>query len=212
MDTVLFFARFTTVHYHCRHKGQRNQHCAKSFPSEFMILVLTILPTIAMSAPVATQEPHWINPCDLPDPFEDFNNPPPIPPRELLKQVVETSNIAKKHARAVKDEFVREKFQDASFDVDYMRQEWLPEVPRATFNHFKSMNASEAYKKSYEYMQFYAVGIEEMKFDQILYPESDGGFKDEFQNLQNHARPVLCRLHLGIIVMKIKQNPDVMRK
>ncbi|XP_076362608.1 uncharacterized protein LOC143253143 isoform X2 [Tachypleus tridentatus] len=181
-----------------------------------MALIYGLLPAFTVSAPLPTGKPHWINPCDLPeqllDPNEDFDNLPPISKKDLVSHVIEAANTARKHAGVVKNQFLETYFPDEEFNVDYMRQHWLPEVPPTTFGHFKSMNISGAYKQTFEFMQYYAVGVEEMRLDQDLHPESGATFQERFQEIQFNARTLLCNLQFGMINMKIKQNPDILRQ
>ncbi|XP_022239176.1 uncharacterized protein LOC106457500 isoform X1 [Limulus polyphemus] len=183
--------------------------------SIFFVCVLSLVPFKAMSAPLGSGErPRWVNPCGLPDhlldPDSDLQNLPPFTAKELVSKVVEVTESAKNHAEAVEQEFRKEVFKDSAFNVDYMRQEWLPVIPPTSEDHFGGIDVKEAYKKAFEYLQYYAVGVDEMKMDQVLHPES-GQFLDHFQEVENRIREVLCELQLGMYTLKIRQNPDVMK-
>ncbi|XP_076345868.1 uncharacterized protein LOC143244664 isoform X2 [Tachypleus tridentatus] len=194
---------------------RKNKIPVLDLQSIFFVCVLSLVPFKAMSAPLGSGErPRWVNPCGLPehllDPDSDLQNLPPFTAKELVSKVVEVTESAKNHAEAVEQEFRKEVFKDSAFNVDYMRQEWLPVIPPTSEDHFEGIDVKEAYKKAFEYLQYYAVGVDEMKMDQVLHPES-GQFLDHFQEVENRIREVLCELQLGMYTLKIRQNPDVMK-
>lgn len=70
------------------------------------------------------------------------------------------------------------------------------------------MNNETAFQKAYEYLQYFGVGLEQILLDQVLY---DGQFATLFREVENHLTQVLCELQLGMYMLKIEPNPDVMR-
>ncbi|XP_076334435.1 uncharacterized protein LOC143238248 isoform X2 [Tachypleus tridentatus] len=202
-------------HFPSNHRRKTNCLSPSNLQRVIVVCVLTLVPVTATSAPLGSGEkPRWVNPCGLPDhlldPDSDFQNLPPFSLKELVSKVVEVTESTKNHAESVENEFRMKVFKDSAFNVDYMRQEWLPVIPPISKDHFKSVNVREAYRKTFQYLQYYAVGVDEMKMDQVLHPES-GQFLDHFQEVENRIREVLCEFQLGMYTLNIRQNPDVMK-
>ena len=57
-----------------------------------------------------SQSPKWVNPCRLPthpiDPDKDFAGAPPVPVKELLRNVMNRAKFARNHGNQVKEVFV----------------------------------------------------------------------------------------------------------
>lgn len=57
-----------------------------------------------------SQSPKWVNPCRLPthpiDPDKDFAGAPPVPVKELLRNVMNRAKFARNHGQQVKETFV----------------------------------------------------------------------------------------------------------
>ncbi|EEC06517.1 hypothetical protein IscW_ISCW004744 [Ixodes scapularis] len=101
-------------------------------------------------------------------------------------------------------------FSDSEFEesVAYYMQSWLPNVPAPTEEHFKTMTKEEAYRTSFGYVQYYAVGLEQAVLDQIFH---NGPFHRLFLEIQNNLGQLLCELQLGIVHFNVAKNPDVLR-
>ncbi|XP_065287521.1 uncharacterized protein [Dermacentor albipictus] len=101
-------------------------------------------------------------------------------------------------------------FSDSEFEdsvASYM-QSWLPNVPTPSQDHFKSMTKEEAYKTTFGYVQYYAVGLEQAVLDQIFH---NGPFHRLFLEIQQNLGQLLCELQIGIVHFNVAKNPDVLR-
>ncbi|KAH7981161.1 hypothetical protein HPB49_022115 [Dermacentor silvarum] len=101
-------------------------------------------------------------------------------------------------------------FSDSEFEdsvASYM-QSWLPNVPTPSEEHFKSMTKEEAYKTTFGYVQYYAVGLEQAVLDQIFH---NGPFHRLFLEIQQNLGQLLCELQIGIVHFSVAKNPDVLR-
>uniref|UniRef100_T1IIR0 Uncharacterized protein n=1 Tax=Strigamia maritima TaxID=126957 RepID=T1IIR0_STRMM len=182
--------------------------------SYWIAVVLLLVSAVTMSAPVPTT-PKWVNPCGVnPDQVlgssESEIEIPPMKPHELFNNIALQALLAKEHADAVIAEFVMDAFRDPHFptystDLHY---DWLPHPSRPSPQDLDTLQIEGALRQSYETLQHYAVGLEQLVMDQILH---GGDFLDHFRQLEGKLRQVLCELQLAMIEMKIKQNPDVQR-
>lgn len=111
-------------------------------------------------------------------------------------------------ANKTKIEFAKETFSDPDFmkQFNWVAYDWLPKIPSTTNHH---VGYEELLSKCYEHMQRYAVAIEQMILDQILY---DGNYVDQFREMEQVASTVLCPLQHAILAMKIKSNKDVTKE
>lgn len=188
--------------------------CLDKRSSLHLYLLLLLSASIMSASPRKQNKPRWVNPCDLAghvfDPSRDMTNAPSISMEELYNNVISRARVCRDHALKAKENFLRETFGDPEFEAgvsDY-RQDWLPESPEITDEHFNSMNNETAFQKAYEYLQYFGVGLEQILLDQVLY---DGQFATLFREVENHLTQVLCELQLGMYMLKIEPNPDVMR-
>lgn len=168
-----------------------------------------------MAAPIGSgTTPAWVNPCVL-DPDQVLSSgggaePTNQPPIKLYRSIVIQAENSKESTDKLIPEFVLETFKDPQFpsyskDLSY---KWLPVLPEPTPDHIQSLSAEHALRSSYEYIQYYAVGLEQIVLDQVMY---DGTFLDQFRSLEGKLRQVLCELQVAMLEMKIKQNADVTR-
>lgn len=59
------------------------------------------------------------------------------------------------------------------------------------------------------YMQYYAVGLEQVRLDQTLY---GGDFQGDINTMEDKIGQVLCEVRLTMFAQKVQPNDDVTRK
>lgn len=184
-------------------------------PQFWCFLTIFMCASAVMAAPIRRDKPRWVNPCDLEghvfDPSSDLEGAPPIEVVDLYNNVLDRAKVAKNHATHVKDTFLKMSYLD---DPDFVkgmssrRQNWLPEIPEPSEATFRSYTKEQAFRESFEYLQYFAVGIEQIILDQVIH---DGQFVSLFRDVENNLTQVLCELQLGIYVLRIPTSPDVLR-
>ncbi|KAH6948359.1 hypothetical protein HPB50_023545 [Hyalomma asiaticum] len=113
-------------------------------------------------------------------------------------------------SRCSRVEHLERTFSDSEFEdsvASYM-QSWLPGVPTSSEESFRSMTKEEAYKTTFGYVQYYAVGLEQAVLDQIFH---NGPFHRLFLEIQQNLGQLLCELQIGIVHFNVAKNPDVLR-
>lgn len=66
-----------------------------------------------------------------------------------------------------------------------------------------------AFRKSFEYLQYYAVGLEQVRIDQVLH---SGEFLNDIADMEAKLRQVLCELQISMLSLRVEQNPDITRR
>ncbi|CAG2110559.1 unnamed protein product [Medioppia subpectinata] len=101
-------------------------------------------------------------------------------------------------------------FPDPEFEegVKTYRQEWLPEVPATSEQVFQRMSFDEAFTTAYEYIQHFAVGLEQILLDQVLH---DGKMTTDFKDIEYDLFQLLCEIQLGMHLQNIQPKADVLR-
>lgn len=180
------------------------------------VTVLAVLFHSTMSAPVSrtgdsSDHPLWVNPCNLPDDARghaDHLSPQDV--RNMLDAVANRARVASEEADKAKRRFLERTFADSEFEdsvASYM-QSWLPNVPMPTEDHFRSMTKEEAYKKTFGFVQYFAVGLEQAVLDQIFH---NGPFHRLFLEIQQNLGQLLCELQIGIVHFNVAKSADVLR-
>ncbi|XP_077502100.1 uncharacterized protein LOC144113072 isoform X4 [Amblyomma americanum] len=181
------------------------------------VTVLAVLFHSAMSAPVSrsgenNDHPLWVNPCNLPDDASGHaGHLRPQDVRNMLDAVANRARVASEEAEEAKRKFVERTFSDSEFEdsVASYRLPWLPNVTTPSEEHFKSMTKEEAYKTTFGYVQYYAVGLEQAVLDQIFH---NGPSHPLFLKIQENLGQLLCELQIGIVHFNVAKNPDVLRE
>ncbi|GAB6023241.1 hypothetical protein CHUAL_008059 [Chamberlinius hualienensis] len=221
------------VHTTYHHPPQSHQHIhPKHFPLSYLqknwfvlIFLLSILSDtcLVMAYPQGSrpgtssgrsENKHWTNPCNIN--YEKFNSGEVSTSSQEIDLSVRAEHFymisknaehAMDKANKTKTEFAKETFSDPDFmkQFNWVVYDWLPKIPTTTNHH---LDYPELLSKCYEHMQRYAVAIEQMVLDQILY---DGNYVDKFREMEHAARTVLCPLQHAILAMKI-QIKDVTKE
>ncbi|CAK9830578.1 hypothetical protein ANTRET_LOCUS7727 [Anthophora retusa] len=191
-------------------------------------LLVTLLVVSVHSAPTMTLEdrrlsspPKWVNPCGLA--AEDFTGDLDVvqlTDSQLLHQVVVQAKTALMHA-----ELFREDYAKRTFNIDFAdlhstfkdhHYDWLPgskEIPKQLGEqlgqeYLDKLELDTALIDAYEYMQKYAVGLEQIVWDQ---EDLQLQFRKQFKDTENKLRTVLCELQVALVERQLSSRPDVTR-
>ncbi|XP_033219441.1 uncharacterized protein LOC117174433 [Belonocnema kinseyi] len=166
----------------------------------------------------------WVNPCGLAaDDFEADQDVVQLSDDQLLAQVVVQAKTALMHAQLFRDDYIKEmfttNFDDLHTSWKSNRYDWLPglrEIPKQLgealsqdyLNKLEIRNLDTILLDTYEYMQIFAVGLEQIVWDQEDY---NLRFQQQFQDTEFKLRTVLCELQVALIERAVPLRPDVPR-
>ncbi|XP_033322999.2 uncharacterized protein LOC117218593 [Megalopta genalis] len=192
-------------------------------------LLVTLLVVSVQSAPTMTFEnrrlslpPKWVNPCGLADedPTTGELDVVQLTDSQLLEQVVVQAKTALMHAELFRDNYARR-----TFNVDFdeilssfkeSHYDWLPgprEIPKQLKQqldqeYLDRLELDTALIDAYEYMQKYAVGLEQIVWDQ---EDLQLEFRKQFKEAEYNLRTVLCELQVALVERQLSPRPDVTR-
>ncbi|XP_017877696.1 uncharacterized protein LOC108623612 [Ceratina calcarata] len=191
-------------------------------------LLVTLLVVSVHGAPTMTLEnrrlsspPKWVNPCGLA--AEDFTGDLDVvqlTDSQLLQQVVVQAKTALMHAEIFRDDYAKRTFNidfaDLHSSFKNHHYEWLPgstEIPKQlgeplAQEYLARLELDTALINAYEYMQKYAVGLEQIVWDQ---EEFQLEFRRQFKDTENKLRTVLCELQVALVERQLSPRPDVTR-
>ncbi|XP_077295905.1 uncharacterized protein LOC143918082 isoform X2 [Arctopsyche grandis] len=182
-------------------------------------------PNPGMNGQVNGTPPKWINPCGMSS-TADVASPseadmPFVSDQDLLSQIIVQAKNAFADANAHKDDYVKKTFK-VNFDEHnnawkHSKYDWLPskvQIPKdlgeaVPAEHLKSLNnLNVALALTYEYMQRFAAGLEQVSRDQR---KADGEFKELFNSAEYKLRALLCEIQVAMIERGTIQHNDITR-
>ncbi|KAG7190453.1 hypothetical protein KM043_006557 [Ampulex compressa] len=191
-------------------------------------LLVTLLVVSVHGAPTMNLEdrrlsspPKWVNPCGLAAEVYDGDlDVVRLRDEQLLDQVVVPAKTALMHA-----ELFRENYVKRTFNIDYddmhstwkdNHYDWLPgprEIPKQLGEkldkeYLDKLELDTALLDAYEYMQKYAVGLEQIVWDQ---EDHRLEFRKQFKETDDMLRTVLCELQVALVERGVPARPDVTR-
>ncbi|XP_043581291.1 uncharacterized protein LOC122567126 [Bombus pyrosoma] len=191
-------------------------------------LLLALLVVSVHSAPTMTLEgrrhnspPKWVNPCGLA--AEDFTGDLDVvqlTDSQLLQQVVLQAKTALMHAELFRDDYARRTFNidfaDLHSSFKNSHYDWLPgqqQIPKQlgeqlTQEFLDKLELDTALIDTYEYMQKFAVGLEQVVWDQ---EDLNLQFSKQFKATETALRTVLCELQVALVERQLSPRPDVSR-
>ncbi|XP_067131521.1 uncharacterized protein [Centruroides vittatus] len=182
-------------------------------------IVAAVLTSFVTAAPMKnplrpTNKPRWKNPCGIPghvfNAKEDLVGAPPATVQQLFDDILHAAKVARQNGMRTKDAFLNKVFNEPEFElsVEYQKEVWLPDIPKLTFEYLKQLKRDEAFRTSYQTLQYFAVGLEQAILDQL----DQKMYLQLFRNAENELVQVLCELQRSMIILGIKPNADVERK
>ncbi|XP_012281598.1 uncharacterized protein LOC105700377 isoform X2 [Orussus abietinus] len=191
-------------------------------------LLVTLLVVSVRGAPTMTLEdrrlsspPKWVNPCGLA--AEDFDGDLDVVQlrdEQLLTQVVVQAKTALMHAQLFRDDYIKRTFNIDFADLHSTwkdnHYDWLPgpkEIPKQLGEQLDKeflgkLELDTALLDAYEYMQRYAVGLEQIVWDQ---EDHRLEFRKQFKDTEFKLRTVLCELQVALVERGVTPRPDVTR-
>lgn len=189
---------------------------------------MTLLVVSVQSAPTMPLEnrrlsspPKWVNPCGLA--AEDFTGDLDVvqlTDSQLLHQVVLQAKTALMQTELFREDYVRRTFntdfEDWRTSFKDSQYDWLPgpkEIPKQLGQqldqeYLDRLELDTALIDAYEYMQKYAVGLEQIVWDQ---EDLQLDFRKQFKDTEYKLRTVLCELQVALVERQLSSRPDVTR-
>jgi len=176
-------------------------------------------------------KPKWVNPCGI-DPKTIrqlhqhhayfYHDVTPLSDNELIQNILLSAKNALVHSDDFKEKFVRRTFSTPSWRDHHdtwkeQRYNWLPswkEIPKHLHEsleagHLQKLSLDTALQKIYNYLQRFAVGLEEVVMDQAVF---NGDFLMEFNEAEYKLKAVLCELQMAMLERDIEFGEDISRE
>lgn len=178
-------------------------------------------PTMTLEGRRLSSPPKWVNPCGLA--AEDFTGDLDVvqlTDSQLLHQVVVQAKTASSHAKLFRDDYAKRifniDFADLHSTFKDNHYDWLPgqkEIPKQLGEQLDQefldrLELDTALVDAYEYMQKYAVGLEQIVWDQ---EDLQLEFRKKFKETEYNLRTVLCELQVALVERQLSPRPDVTR-
>ncbi|KAJ8688085.1 hypothetical protein QAD02_023880, partial [Eretmocerus hayati] len=195
-------------------------------------LLVALLAVTVNGAPTAmtlqsrrlTSEPKWLNPCGFAaEEFDQDLDVMQLTDEILLGNVVMQAKNALHHANSFRDEYIKRTF-GSDFGPHHLlwrgnHYEWLPsskQIPKSLgeqldqefLDKLEVRMIDTALLDAYEYMQRYAVGLEQIVWDQ---DDHKLRYLDKFSHSENLLRSVLCELQMALAERGVTPRADVTR-
>jgi len=173
-------------------------------------------------------KPKWVNPCGIDPVFMkhhaaySLHEVTPLSDQELIQNILLSAKNALVHSDDFKEKFVRRTFSTPSWRDHHdtwkeQRYNWLPswkDIPKHLHDpldsgHLQKLSLDTALQRIYNYLQRFAVGLEEVVLDQALF---DGEFIQEFNEAEYKLKAVLCELQMAMLERDIEFGEDISRE
>ncbi|XP_053206866.1 uncharacterized protein LOC128391055 [Panonychus citri] len=150
--------------------------------------------------------PHpRISPCNIP--FFFLPTKLAIQPHiEPYEKVYRRAKAIKGCAKRVRKNFVQ-MLSDEDFEtgLDNLRLNWLPEISNS-IEDIAIIEEEDAFRRSFQYLQYFAIGLEQLVLDQALH---EGHMIKEFREIEEKLSQLLCEVQLGMWYRNIKPDKRV---
>jgi len=202
-----------------------------------VLLVLSLLSEAVLARPMYRSrsrgrsrrgpKPKWVNPCGIDPNFVrshaifSYHDVTPLSDQELIQNILLSAKNALVHSDDFKEKFVRRTFSSPSWEDHHLtwkeqRYNWLPswkDIPKHLHEtlergHLQKLTLDTALLRIYNYLQRFAVGLEEIVLDQALF---DGEFIQEFNEAEYKLKAVLCELQMAMLERDIEFGDDITR-
>lgn len=186
-----------------------------------------------MSAPLGsldarfTSKPKWINPCGgepnaelLSADMAESRSADAADTGKPFESILLAARLAKENAQNFKEEYVQHTFNvgftewhDTWKSKHY---DWLPsmaEIPKrlgepTPQEHLEKLELDSSLKDIYKYLQMYAVGLEQITWDQ---EDTNGDFLRRFAEIELQLKVTLCEVQSFMMERSVQQHPDIHR-
>ncbi|KAK7866986.1 hypothetical protein R5R35_006819 [Gryllus longicercus] len=180
-----------------------------------------------MDASRFNSKPKWINPCggepnaelytsDLPESRSVDGTDTGKP----FESILLAARLAKDTAENFKEKYVQQTFNVgfAGWHANWKSThfDWLPssaQIPKSLGEptpqeHLEKLQLDSALKDIYKYLQMYAVGLEQVTWDQ---EDIKGDFWSSFKDAEHALKATLCEVQVLMVERNVRQHPDVQR-
>ncbi|KAL7292914.1 hypothetical protein TKK_0013581 [Trichogramma kaykai] len=198
------------------------------------LLVALFAVTVGQGAPLAmmSQEARearrlvsvakWKNPCGFAaeELADDDVEVVQLDDATLLGNIVMQAKTALNYAQNVRDDYIKRTFgtdfKDLHLTWKDNHYDWLPglaQIPKQLgeplgLDYLDKLDLDNALLNVYEYLQRYAVGLEQVAWDQ---QDNALAFQQEFKDMENHLRSVLCEVQMALAERNVPQREDIDR-
>ncbi|XP_025017222.1 uncharacterized protein LOC112539170 [Tetranychus urticae] len=93
--------------------------------------------------------------------------------------------------------------EDFESGLDSLRHGWLPEISSSVND---IIEEGDAFRRSFQYLQYFAIGLEQLLLDQILH---EGRMIKEFREIEDKLSQLLCEIQLGMWYRNIKPDKHI---
>ncbi|XP_024947461.1 uncharacterized protein LOC107274437 isoform X2 [Cephus cinctus] len=165
--------------------------------------------------------PKWVNPCGLAaDDLDADVDMVQLRDEQLITQVVVQAKMALMQAQLFRDDYIKQTFNTDFADLHSAwknnHYDWLPgetDIPKQLGqqldkNFLDKLQLDTALLNAYEYMQKYAVGLEQIVWDQ---EDHHLEFLKQFTDTEFKLRTVLCELQVALAERGVTPRADVTR-
>lgn len=194
--------------------------------------MVALLAVSVQSAPAMTLEdrrlstaPKWMNPCGFAaEEFDGDLEVVQLNDETLLGNIVMQAKTALNYAQGFRDDYIKRTFNTDYADLHLTwkdnHYDWLPgpkQIPKQLgeqldqefLNKLEVRMLDTALLDAYEYMQRYAVGLEQIAWDQEDYGLE---FRKQFKDTEYNLRAVLCELQMALAERGVGLRADVSRE
>ncbi|XP_070170641.1 uncharacterized protein [Polyergus mexicanus] len=171
-----------------------------------------------------TQHMKWWNPCGT---YTDFSASPDIQNTDSQTEVVSDAHMignviiltrnALTHATMFRERYIEEtfriKYDSTNLPSANWNYPWLPNIPKKlgeqlSEEYLSSIDIDTALVDAFEYIQKYAMALEQTVWDQEHYKL---GFYEQFRKSEFDCRSILCEIHVAILERGLTQRENIKR-
>uniref|UniRef100_T1KLS3 Uncharacterized protein n=1 Tax=Tetranychus urticae TaxID=32264 RepID=T1KLS3_TETUR len=181
------------------------------------------------SSSISSHSPHRISPCNLPFYFIPSKTSLPEPYEKVYRRAKAMKGCAERIRRnfVSKDQLQlkainksclvnvnhkstemydwKKKKKNFESGLDSLRHSWLPEISNS-IEDIATIEVKDAFRRSFQYLQYFAIGLEQLLLDQALH---EGQMIKEFREIEDKLSQLLCEIQLGMWYRNIKPDKHI---
>ncbi|XP_025017225.1 uncharacterized protein LOC107365317 [Tetranychus urticae] len=154
------------------------------------------------SSSISSHSPHRISPCNLPFYFIPSKTSLPEPYEKVYRRAKAMKGCAERIRRNFVQMLGDEDFESG---LDSLRHSWLPEISNS-IEDIATIEEEDAFRRSFQYLQYFAIGLEQLLLDQALH---EGQMIKEFREIEDKLSQLLCEIQLGMWYRNIKPDKHI---
>ncbi|KAM0730539.1 hypothetical protein ACS0PU_002868 [Formica fusca] len=135
----------------------------------------------------------------------------------IIRSVIILTHNALTHATMFRERYIEEtfriKYDSTNLPSANWNYNWLPNIPKKlgeklSDEYLNSIDIDTALVDAFEYIQKYAMALEQTVWDQEHYKL---GFYDQFRKSEFDCRSILCEIHVAILERGLTQRENIVR-